>query len=156
MFGPVNNKMQFDKVAEFFAESKDKKFDFVTGGDVEKKTGFFYPLTIVDNPPEDSKLVQEEPFGPIVPLLKWKNENDLIERVNDSQWGLGASVWGSDHAAAERIARQIESGTVWINQLINHHPLVPFGGAKSSGIGAEHGKQGLSAYCQVQSIWIPK
>lgn len=156
MFGPVNNKMQYNKVAEFFEESNSKKFDFVTGGKVEKKTGYFYPLSLVDNPPEDSKVVREEPFGPIVPLLKWKDEADLIKRVNNSEWGLGASVWGSDHEAVERIARQIESGTVWTNRMICHHPAVPFGGMKSSGIGAEHGKAGLGAYCQVQALWLPK
>lgn len=156
MFGPINNKMQYNKVAEFFEESKSKNFNFVSGGEVEKKEGYFYPLSIVDNPPEDSRLVQEEPFGPIVPLLKWKDEADLIKRVNDSQWGLGATVWGSDNAAVERIARQIESGTVWCSCLVKHHPAVPFGGMKSSGIGAEHGKAGLSAYCQVQALWLPK
>ncbi len=156
MFGPINNKMQYNKVAEFFEESKNKKFNFISGGEVEKKDGYFYPLSIVDNPPEDSKLVQEEPFGPIVPLLKWKDEADLLKRVNDSQWGLGATVWGSDNAAAERIARQVESGTVWINRMVSHHPAVPFGGMKSSGIGAEHGSSGLAAYCQVQAIWLPK
>ncbi|SAM83221.1 probable Indole-3-acetaldehyde dehydrogenase [Ustilago bromivora] len=152
MFGPINNSMQYNKVAEFFQESKRKNFNFVSGGE----TGYFYPFSIVDNSPEDSKLVQEEPFDPIVPLLKWKDEADLIKRVNDSQWGLAATVWGSDHAAVERIARQIESGTVWTNRLVCHHPAVPFGGMKSSGIGAEHGKAGLSAYCQAQALWLSK
>lgn len=155
-FGPLNNKMQYDKVAEFFEESKQKKFNFISGGKVEKKEGYFYPLSIVDNPPEDSRLVREEPFGPIVPLLKWKDEDDLIKRVNDSQWGLGATVWGSDNAAVERIARQIESGTVWCGSLVAHHPAVPFGGMKCSGIGVEHGTAGLSAYCQIQSLWFAK
>ncbi|KAJ1035262.1 hypothetical protein NDA13_000682 [Ustilago tritici] len=144
--------MQYNKVAVFFQESKRKNFNFFSGGE----TGYIYLLSIVDNSPEDSKLVQEEPFGPIVPLLKWKDEADLIKRINDSQWRLGATVWGSDHAAVERIARQIDRGTVWTNRLVCHHPAVPFGGMSSSGIGTEHGKAGLSAYCQVQALWLPK
>ena len=157
MFGPINNKMQYGKVGEFFDEARKNNFNFVAGGDkAEQKQGYFHPLTIVDNPPEDSRLVTEEPFGPIVPLLKWKDEANLVKRINDTQYGLGSTVFGSDIEAAERIGRQIESGTVWINCLVQHHPTVPFGGFKSSGIGAEHGKNGLSAYCQVQALWIPK
>lgn len=155
-FGPINNKMQYNKVGEFFEEAKKNKYNIIAGGEVEKKDGYFYPLTIVDNPPEDSRLVQEEPFGPIVPLLKWRDEADLIKRINESQWGLGSTIFGQDLEAAQRIGRQIESGSVWINSLMQHHPSVPFGGFKSSGIGAEHGSAGLSAYCQVQAIWISK
>ncbi|EST09452.1 Aldehyde dehydrogenase [Kalmanozyma brasiliensis GHG001] len=155
-FGPINNKMQYEKVGEFFDEAKKGNFNFVTGGETEKKLGYFYPLSIVDNPPEDSRLVQEEPFGPIVPLLKWKDEADLLKRVNDSEWGLGSTIWGDDLEQAERIARQIETGTVWVGCMVHHHPAVPFGGMKSSGIGAEHGRAGLTAYTQLQAIWLPK
>ncbi|PWY97390.1 aldehyde dehydrogenase [Testicularia cyperi] len=156
MFGPVNNKMQYNKVGEFFKDSQDKGHKFLTGGAPTDGAGYFYPLSVVDNPPEDSKIVQEEPFGPIVPLLKWKDEDDLIRRVNDSEWGLGAIVWGSNLERVERIARQIESGTVWTNSQVELVPEVPFGGMKSSGIGAESGKQGLASYCALQVLYLPK
>ena len=152
--GPINNKMQFDKVGEFFADSQRNGHKFLTGGVVDKQQGYFYPITLVNNPPESSKLVREEPFGPIVPLLRWSDEADLVKRANDTEWGLGAIVWGSDLAKAERIARQLESGTVWINSLQVNTPEVPFGGAKSSGIGAEFGREGLVSYTQLQAIFV--
>lgn len=156
MFGPINNKMQYNKVGEFFKDSQDNGHKFLTGGAADAGDGYFYPLTLVDNPPESSKLVQEEPFGPIVPLLKWSDEEDLIKRVNDTQWGLGSTIFGSDLKRVERIARRIESGTVWTNSLQEMHPNVPFGGMKCSGVGSEGGKPGLSSYCAIQVLWLKK
>lgn len=157
MFGPINNKMQFDKVSEFFAQSQQEGHTFLTGGQIAKGTGYFAPLTLVDQPPEDSRLVQEEPFGPIVPLLKWKDEEDVLRRVNDSSWGLGATVWGTDPERIERIARGIEAGVVWAHQAnMEQHPDVAFAGFKSSGIGVENGEAGLKGWCQIQSIYLRK
>lgn len=104
--GPINNKMQFDKVSEYIEDSKKNGHKFLVGGDIPKSKGYFIPLTLVDNPPEKSRVVAEEPFGPIVPLLKWSDEADLLKRVNDSEYGLGATVWGKDTAACERIASE--------------------------------------------------
>ncbi|UZJ57533.1 hypothetical protein CBS101457_006853 [Exobasidium rhododendri] len=151
--GPINNKMQFDKVAEYFKDSTDQGHKFLTGGKIEKGgKGFFVPVTIVDNPPEDSRIVQEEPFGPIFPVLKWKDEEEMLERVNDTQWGLGASVWGKNEADVERIARGIESGTVWCNSMQAYDPQVPFGGWKQSGSSHESGIEGLIAYTNIRVI----
>jgi acyl-CoA reductase-like NAD-dependent aldehyde dehydrogenase len=77
--------------------------------------GYFITPAIIDNPPEDSRIVQEEPFGPIVPLLKWTDEDDVIDRANALKTGLGASVWGKDLQRAERMARQLSAGSVWVN-----------------------------------------
>lgn len=81
----------------------------------ESEHGYFITPAIIDNPPEDSRIVQEEPFGPIVPLLKWSNEGDVIDRANALRTGLGASVWSKDVTRAERMARQLSAGSVWVN-----------------------------------------
>ncbi|KRB75070.1 aldehyde dehydrogenase [Nocardioides sp. Root190] len=151
--GPIQNAPQFEKVKEFFTDCHAKGHTFALGGEIdESQEGWFVPVTLVDNPPEDSKLVTEEPFGPILPLLKWRDENDVIARANDTIWGLGASVWGRDDKATERIARQIEAGTVWINEVHQYSPHQAFGGHKQSGIGCENSLHGLYEYTNWQTI----
>ncbi|KAH7078144.1 Aldehyde/histidinol dehydrogenase [Paraphoma chrysanthemicola] len=156
MYGPLNNRQVYEKVSEFFAESQKDGHDFLTGGQIPDGAGFFAPLTLVNNPPENSRLVQEEPFGPIVPLLKWKDDQDLLKRVNDSNWGLGATIYGKDLARVEKLARQVEAGVVWTNTMMQQHPEVPFGGFKGSGIGCENGEAGLKGWCQVRSLYLAK
>ncbi|KAH7070279.1 Aldehyde/histidinol dehydrogenase [Paraphoma chrysanthemicola] len=156
MYGPLNNRQVYEKVSEFFAASQKDGHDFLTGGQIPDGTGFFAPLTLVNNPPENSRLVQEEPFGPIVPLLKWKDDQDLLKRVNDSNWGLGATIYGKDLARVEKLARQVEAGVVWTNTMMQQHPEVPFGGFKGSGVGCENGEGGLKGWCQVRSLYLSK
>ncbi|EME78230.1 uncharacterized protein MYCFIDRAFT_87747, partial [Pseudocercospora fijiensis CIRAD86] len=150
MFGPLNNRQVYEKVSEFFADSEKNGHDFLVGGKIPEGPGFFAPLTLVNNPPENSRLVQEEPFGPIVPLLKWNDDDDIIKRVNDSSWGLGATIYGKDLARVEKLARQVEAGVVWTNTMMQQHPEVPFGGFKSSGVGCENGEAGPQGWCQVR------
>lgn len=118
-------------------------------GDAEVKAGkgFFIQPTIIDNPPDDSRIVQEEPFGPIVPTLPWTDEEDVIKRANATNTGLGACVWGKDLAKAESIGRRLEAGSVFINSWEKPTPQAFFGGHKESGIGGEWGGEGLKAYC---------
>lgn len=139
--GPVQNSMQFEKVKSFFADIEKEKWNVAVGGiDVnEKKPGFFITPTIIDKPAEDSRIVTEEPFGPIVPLLEWSDEDDVIARANNTKLGLGASVWSNDMEEAGRIARQLDAGSVWVNTHIELDPHAPFGGHKESGIGYEWG-----------------
>jgi len=110
----------------------------------------------VDNPPEDSKIVREEPFGPILPLLKWSDEEDVIRRANDTPYGLGASVWGKDLDAVTRIGSQLEAGTVWLNEVHQYSPGQVFGPHKESGLGAENGITGLLGYTNNQVITLNK
>lgn len=123
MYGPLNNRQVYEKVSEFFADSQKNNHDFLTGGKIPEGPGFFAPLTLVNNPPENSRLVQEEPFGPIVPLLKWNDDKEVIKRVNDSSWGLGATIYGTDLARVEKLARQVEAGVVWTNTMMQQHPV---------------------------------
>lgn len=94
--------------------------------------------------------------GPIVPLLSWKDEEDVINRANDTNMGLGASVWANDIARATRVAKEIQAGSVWINSHTDLSPMAPFGGHKQSGIGTEWGLNGLKSFCNVQTLFVNK
>lgn len=153
--GPVQNSMQFDKVQEYFTDCEEKGYEFVTGGKESrpaKGKGFFIQPTIIANPPNNSRVMAEEPFGPIVPVQPWSEEADVIERTNDTKTGLGAGVWSKDVERAERIARQLDVGTIFINSPSRPDWRVYFSGHKESGIGGERGLQGLLAYCNAQAV----
>lgn len=158
--GPIQNSMQYGKVQEMFEQIKLQGWDVLVGGNVDSKSeqpkGYFMQPTIIDNPPEDSRIVQEEPFGPIVPLLKWSDEADVIARANASKMGLGGSVWTKDVERGARLAKQLESGSAWVNCHFQLAPNVPFGGAKWSGMGRELGVAGLEGWMEPQSLWIKK
>lgn len=155
--GPVQNEVQYNRVRSFFDDITNKGQRPVLGGINEiGGKGYFITPTIIDNPPDDSRLVQEEPFGPIVPLLKWVDEDEVIARANDTKMGLGASVWSKDLKRAERMVKQLEAGSVWVNSHMELRPDVPFGGHKWSGIGSEWGVLGLKQWCNSQTIWLPK
>lgn len=151
--GPIQNLPQYEKVLEYFEDCRAKKYRFAVGGDVDQQaSGWFIPVTLVDNPPEDSRIVREEPFGPILPVLKWKDEADVIRRANDTPYGLGASVWGADEQAVQRIGAQLEAGTVWLNEIHQYSPSQAFGGHKQSGIGCENSLHGLMEYTNWHTI----
>ncbi|KAK2794239.1 hypothetical protein FQN50_009933 [Emmonsiellopsis sp. PD_5] len=155
--GPIQNSMQYERVKGFFAEIEKEKWTVATGGTAEiRKPGYFVQPTIIDQPPSDSRIVVEEPFGPIVPLVSWSDENAVIEAANNTKMGLGASVWSSDLAQAQRIGDQLEAGLVWINTHAEASQLAPFGGHKESGIGYEGGIGGLKSYCNAQTLLIKK
>lgn len=154
--GPIQNEMQYERVKTFFDDVKNSKQKVATGGTITESKGYFISPTIIDNPAEDSKIVQEEPFGPIVPLLKWDTEEEVIARANNTEMGLGASVWSKDIEKAERIGAELQSGSVWINEHLQIDPLATFGGHKSSGIGSEWGQAGLKSYCNAQAVYVKK
>ncbi|EOD45112.1 hypothetical protein GTA08_BOTSDO07813 [Neofusicoccum parvum] len=154
--GPVQNAMQYERVKGFFTDVAKDNLKVAVGGANDRKDGYFITPTIIDNPAETSRIATEEPFGPIVPLLKWSDESEVIQRANNTKMGLGASVWSNDLDQAERIARQIDSGSVWINTHLELDPNAPFGGHKESGLGYEWGVGGLKAYCNVQTLFLKK
>lgn len=155
--GPIQNSMQYGKVQDYFADCHSNGYKFALGGDIdEDAAGWFVPVSLVDNPPEDSRIVREEPFGPILPLLKWSDEADVITRANDTIYGLGASVWGKDLEACERIGSQLEAGTVWLNEVHQYSPFQAFGGHKQSGLGCENSLHGLMEYTNWQTITLKK
>ncbi|KAK4962871.1 hypothetical protein LTR10_000498 [Elasticomyces elasticus] len=157
VLGPLQNSMQYDRVKTFFDDIPKEKWKVaVGGGKMENSKGYFLQPTIIDRPADDSRIVVEESFGPIVPALSWRTEEDVIARANNTRMGLGASVWSKDLETADRIARQIEAGSVWINTHFDLSPTAPFGGHKESGVGTEWGVNGLKAHCNVQTIFYNK
>lgn len=155
--GPIQNLPQYEKVVEYFEDCIKNDYRFAVGGQIDRDAdGWFLPVTLVDNPPENSRIVTEEPFGPILPLLKWRDEADVIARANATCYGLGASVWGKDLAAVHRIAPQLEAGTVWCNEVHQYAPNQAFGGHKESGIGCENSLDGLAEYTNWQTLTLTK
>ncbi|CEL01048.1 hypothetical protein ASPCAL00640 [Aspergillus calidoustus] len=160
--GPVQNRMQFEKAQSLLATIDSDHLSAVLGGSGSTdpttqssgEGGYFVQPTILDNPPETSRIVQEEPFAPILPILRWSDEADVIARANASEMGLGASVWSKDLHRARRIADQLEAGNIWVNTHFEVEPFAPFGGHKASGIGTEWGVQGLTQFCNSQTVVI--
>lgn len=155
--GPIQNSMQYGKVKDYFADCHANGYKFALGGKIDENAkGWFVPVSLVDNPPENSRIVQEEPFGPILPLLKWSDEDDVIARANNTIYGLGATVWGKDLNAVERIGSQLEAGTVWLNEVHQYSPFQAFGGHKQSGLGCENSLHGLMEYTNWQTTTLKK
>jgi acyl-CoA reductase-like NAD-dependent aldehyde dehydrogenase len=155
--GPIQNLPQYEKVIDFFDDCAANEHTFALGGAVDRGAGgWFIPITLVDDPPENSRIVQEEPFGPILPLLKWSDEEDVIQRANDTRYGLGASVWGRDLDAVQRIGSRLDAGTVWLNEIHQYSPHQAFGGHKESGIGCENSLHGMMEYTNWHTITLNK
>jgi len=154
--GPIQNSMQYEKVKGFFSDIEKDNLKVAVGGVNEDKPGYFITPTILDRPADTARIVVDEPFGPIVPAMSWKDEDEVIERANNTKYGLGASVWSSNIETANRIARQMDAGTVWVNTHFELDPSAPFGGHKESGIGHEWGETGLKSFCNVQTLYLKK
>ncbi|TVY81688.1 putative aldehyde dehydrogenase FUS7 [Lachnellula suecica] len=154
--GPVQNLMQFERVKGFFADIEKDSLKVAVGGKNPGGKGYFITPTIIDQPAEDSRLVVEEPFGPIVPLLSFATDEEAISKANNTFYGLGASIWSGDIARANAIAEKIDAGTVWVNCHFEMDPRMPFGGHKQSGIGNEQGLAGLKSYCNSQTLYLRK
>ncbi len=156
VLGPIQNKRQYDRVMDLLEDAKANNLELIEGSDIPDGGGYFVPVTIVDNPPEESRVVQEEAFGPILPMLKFEDVDDVIERANDTDYGLAGAVWSKDTDKAMEIAHQLETGTVWINQNLNLRPDTTFGGHKQSGFGSENGMEGLLEFMAPQSVYVAK
>lgn len=153
LMGPLQNKMQFDKIVEMLEETRNVPgARILSGGRVLDRPGYFVAPTVVAGLPESARLVREEQFGPLLPVQAYANIDEAIAYVNDTRMGLSASIWTENYARACEIAARIEAGTVWINRHVNADANVPFGGFKESGIGREHGLVGLYSYMEPQVI----
>ena len=153
--GPIQNKMQFEKVKEYIEVGR-KDGKIIAGGDVPEGKGYFIPPTIVRDISHDSRLVKEEQFGPVLPVLSYNDLDDAIAKANDSEYGLGGTVWTNDLDRGKEVASQIMSGTIWVNKHLDLPFDVPFGGAKQSGLGVEYGQEGLEEFTQQKTINMAK
>ena len=156
LLGPLNNKMQFDRVNELVADAKQVGGRCVTGGAPLPGGGYFIPPTLVTGLKEGSRLVDEEQFGPALPIVTYTNVEDAVERANGTMYGLSGSVWSSNVERASEVAGQLDCGTAWVNQHLAILPNAPFGGAKWSGIGVENGPWGLLGFTELQTVNISK
>jgi acyl-CoA reductase-like NAD-dependent aldehyde dehydrogenase len=153
--GPLQNKTQFERVKGFLEDARTHG-KIIAGGKALDRDGYFIAPTIVRDIPDSARLVREEQFGPVLPVLKYSNLDDAIARANDTEYGLGGTVWGSDSKRAFEVARRLVSGTVWVNKGLELHPDIPFGGAKQSGVGTEMGQEGLQEFTQSKIINMAK
>ncbi|KAE8364494.1 aldehyde dehydrogenase domain-containing protein [Aspergillus caelatus] len=157
--GPIQNSMQFEKVKQFLSDLTSEQIALSNGTNQpfdSSKPGFFINPTIVDRPADHSRIAIEEPFGPILPLMSWREENDVVARANKTRMGLGASVWSDNEKQAERIASKLQAGSVWVNTHLELDARAPFGGHKESGLGSELGMAGLEAYTNLQTLHLKK
>jgi phenylacetaldehyde dehydrogenase len=146
VLGPLQNRQQFDVVDRLVESAKASGARVLLGGDPDRdQPGHFYPTTLIADIHDGAPLVDEEQFGPALPIIRYRDLDEVIEKANGVDVGLGASVWSSDREQARAVAARIDAGTVWINSHGAVHPMVPFGGAKQSGYGLEFGVEGLKA-----------
>jgi acyl-CoA reductase-like NAD-dependent aldehyde dehydrogenase len=150
--GPINNAMQLERVTALVADAKRRGAVVRAGGSRMDRKGYFFEPTVLTGVGDDVAIVAEEQFGPVVPVLPYRSLDDAIERANATHYGLGASVWSPDRGRAVEVGKQLDAGTVWINQHLALTPSAPFGGAKWSGIGVASGRWGLESFLQKHVI----
>lgn len=153
VLGPLQNKAQFDIVDRLVKAAKDAGATVLLGGEPDYDApGYFYPATLVANIDNDNPLVAEEQFGPALPIIKYENLDEAIEKANALEVGLGSSVWSADKDRAREVAARLRAGTTWINAHGAVDPRVPFGGIKDSGYGVEFGTEGLKGLAYPHAI----
>lgn len=156
LLGPLQNQMQFDKVARLVADARRRGARILCGGEARPGPGYFFPVTLIAEATDGMPIVDEEQFGPALPIIRYDAVDDAVARANRAQVGLGGSVWSRDLDAAAEVAARLQCGTAWINRHGDIHPMVPFGGVKWSGFGSEFGLEGLAHCTQLQVISVKR
>jgi acyl-CoA reductase-like NAD-dependent aldehyde dehydrogenase len=153
-FGPVQNEKQFAFLCGLADDTRTRGGRFLSGGTPTEGPGYFFPLSVVVDVTDGMRIVDEEQFGPILPIIRYSDPEEALARANASENGLGGSVWSSNVAAATALAQRLQCGTAWVNDHATISPDAPFGGAKQSGFGTEFGHHGLDEYMQLQTVRI--
>jgi acyl-CoA reductase-like NAD-dependent aldehyde dehydrogenase len=153
--GPIQNRVQYEKLLDLI-EDAGRSGTIMAGGQRLNRKGFFIAPTVVADLVDTDRLVTEEQFGPVIPVLAYDTIDEVITRANVSEFGLGGTVWGKDIDRAIAVASQIETGTVWVNKHLDLRFDVPFGGIKQSGLGREQGEDGLREFTQARIINVQK
>lgn len=157
--GPLNNRRQWEYIKELVAEIKEKEEGrIVTGGRVPEGSdyskGYFFEPTLVADVPGESRLLKEEVFGPVLPVVRVKDLDEAIEKANNTRYGLGASIWTKNIDRAHIGCERLNAGIIWLNQHLKVAPEVPFGGTGDSGIGRENGPGALSEYLDLKTVML--
>ena len=152
ILGPVQNRMQFEKIKHLTETAKRGGGRVLLGGNAPDQ-GLFFPLTLITDLDNGNPLVDEEQFGPVLPIIRYSDVEEVVARANDNPHGLGGSVWSKDVQKAKGVALQLRCGTAWINKHGPIQPNAPFGGVKSSGFGVEFGEEGLFENTDIQVVW---
>jgi acyl-CoA reductase-like NAD-dependent aldehyde dehydrogenase len=153
--GPLQNQVQYERVKTLIEESR-REGEVIAGGDVPEGPGYFIRPTLIKDLPDSARLVREEQFGPVLPLLSYESIDEVIGRANDSVYGLGGTIWSANPERAMAVALRIDTGVVWVNCHMSLTPDVAVGGAKQSGIGAEQGLEGLEEFTQRHVVWVAR
>jgi acyl-CoA reductase-like NAD-dependent aldehyde dehydrogenase len=154
--GPVQNLPQLEIVRDLAESARADGGRFLAGGKRIDREGYFFEPTIVADLTDGSRLVDEEPFGPILPIIKYADIDEVIERANRNECGLGGSIWSSDTKKAAALAQRLECGSAWVNDHGAVQPDAPFGGVKQSGMGVEFGLYGLEEFTSIQTLKIAR
>ncbi|MBA9005474.1 MULTISPECIES: aldehyde dehydrogenase family protein [Thermomonospora] len=155
-YGPVQNRPQFERVAELVADAVSAGARPAAGGAPVDGPGYFFQPTILADVSDGTRIVDEEQFGPALPVIKYSSLDDAIARANGTNFGLSGSVWGTDVDRAAEVAGRLECGTAWVNTHVALAPHQPFGGFKWSGLGVENGPWGLYGFTEIQVLHRPK
>jgi acyl-CoA reductase-like NAD-dependent aldehyde dehydrogenase len=150
--GPINNAPQFERVKELVADAISQGARAVTGGHAMDRPGYFFEPTILAGLSDGTRIVDEEQFGPALPVISYRDLGDAVDRANATHFGLSGSVWSADPDRAASVAAELECGTAWINTHLALSPQQPFGGFKWSGVGVENGPWGLAEFTEFQAV----
>lgn len=153
-FGPVQNKMQYDKVNAMIQDAVAQGGKIMSSQVQLPESGYFIAPTLITGLKEGVTLVDDEQFGPVLPILRFSSIDEVLQRSNDSDFGLGGSVWSRDIDKAQQVASQMQTGTVWINSHSDLSPAAAFGGWKLSGLGYSFGLEGLLLFTHKQAVHI--
>ncbi|MBF6556340.1 MAG: aldehyde dehydrogenase family protein [Acidimicrobiales bacterium] len=152
--GPISNRPQFERVRELVASAVRDGGILRAGEQAGDGPGYFHRPTLITGLRADHKLVAGEQFGPVLPVLPFKDIEEAVRAANDTDYGLGGSVWTSDITLGESVAVRLDAGSVWVNRHGVVSPEVPFGGAKQSGVGRANGSPGIDQYSELKTVSI--